>query len=327
MHALEVRPDVLDWESERHNRLMQQDQRARNDEARGRLQLVDAPPAAPPWLDKLQAIPAIRSGLIPLDEANEYDVWSKPFSLVKADFEPWLSFYTGYLGSRLFLNAPKRGQDGPPELDFPIRALLDLKKVDPRLIIEPPVQIDGPVEFFDAERAPHAERGAALAQSLARASDAMHKSQLRRAVERGRDMGNLLHDALLGDGVTNLIRAWERVYQRKPSVHELHVMLTTGRTAPVQPRPAAPAAAEVNPVPPVPRSTRAAAPAAATGSALHAPGAMPRSPVAAPATTEPPKAVEAVPFAAKEPEHSLLWYLAHATGLTCAGALIYLLLA
>lgn len=287
--------------------------------ARGRLQLVDAPldatPAAPPWQDKLQAVPAIRSGLIPLHDAEEAS-WSKPFSLVKADFEPWLSYYAGYRSSRLFLGKSSSAQ---PELDYPVRAFLELKKLDRALIVEPPVQIDGPVEYFDASRAPRAAHDRGISESLARAAEAMHRSQLRRAHERGRDMGNQLHDALLGDGLSNLIRAWEKAYGRKPSPHELHIMLTTGRTAPVK-----------SPEPLV-APTPAAAP---TRAAVHprpapAPAPMPR-PAAASTRPETP-AQEQVLFSPAVETTSLLArpgvrYLLHLAGAAGAAGLAYVMM-
>jgi hypothetical protein len=250
--------------------------------ARARLQLVDgAATASPPWQDKLQAVPAMRSALIPLDAGEEAN-WSKPFSLLKADFEPWLSYYTGYRNSRLFLQAAGPIRRDPKALDYPVRALLELKKVDVRLIFEPPVQIDAPVAYFDAAHAPGAGRDRGLAESLARAAEAMHRGQLRRAQERGLEMGNHLHEALLGDGLSNLIHAWEKVWERKPTPHELHLMLTTGRTEPVK----TPAAADVR----APASVAAATPAfttfttGATGGATGVAGVTtPRRIAAAPA--------------------------------------------
>lgn len=201
--------------------------------ARGSYPLVDdaEEQEAPPWQDKLQAVPAIRSALIPI-EGSALVEWSSPFSLVNADFEPWLSYYKGYLSSRLFLQISAAAHQAP-QIDYPVRAYLELKGLDWRYILSPPVQIDGPVEYFDAKRAPQNGRQSVLIESLTRASEAMHRSQLRRAQDRGRDMGNQLHDAILGEGLINLILAWERKYQRKPSPHELHLMLTTGRTLPV----------------------------------------------------------------------------------------------
>ena len=197
---------------------------------RGRLHLVDAQVAQLPWQDKLQGIPAIRSALIPTDSEEG---WSKPFSLIKADFEPWQSYYAGYLASRLFLQSSP-GRAKAPVPDFPVRALFELKNADLRLLLEPLVQINGPVEYFDAGKAGETGHAPALAASLARASEATHRNQLKHARERGCAMGNALHEALLGEGMANLISAWEKRFQRKPTPHELHLMLTAGRAIPVQ---------------------------------------------------------------------------------------------
>lgn len=337
MFALEERQDALESESARQNLALQRAQAQRktaSDEPRARLQLVD--PAdlvtTPVWQDKLQAIPALRSALIPLDETSSGESWSKPFSLIKADFEPWLSFYSGYRSSRLFLERPSRGED-TPVLDFAIRALIDLKRFDSRLIIEPLVQIDGPVEYFDAERAPRPEQNQALSQSLARASEAMHRGQLRRAVERGRQMGDELHEALLGDGLANLIRAWEKAHQRKPSVQELHIMLTNGRTNPLQPSPAPPANdSQVTPV--VKRPPPVETPSAPVSFAAKRPphqvavqsdqSKQPKHPGTVPLSHQPEASV---PVQTAAPSRRpLFWYFAHAVGLTAAGALTFLLL-
>jgi hypothetical protein len=304
--------------------------------ARARLQLVDGPgtaTASPPWQDKLQAVPAMRSALIPLN-AGEDANWSKPFSLLKADFEPWLSYYTGYRNSLLFLPAAGPIRRDAEALDYPVRALLELKKVDVRLIFEPPVQIDAPVEYFDATRAPGAGRDRGLAESLARAAEAMHRGQLRRAQERGLEMGNHLHEALLGDGLSNLIHAWEKVWQRKPTPHELHLMLTTGRTEPVK----TPAAADVRAAASVAAATPAFTTGATTGTSGatgaatpqrigSAPARAPRAPrprTAGVAPT-PAAAAEISPFTRAEPvAGSGPRYLLHLAGAAGLAALIYL---
>lgn len=288
--------------------------------ARARLQLVDLPAdaasAAPPWQDKLQTVPAIRSGLIPLADADEAS-WSKPFSLVKADFEPWLSYYSGYRSSRLFLATTAAGQ---PELDYPVRAFLELRKLDPALVVEPPVQIDGPVEYFDASRAPRAEGNRGVSEALTRASEAMHRSQLRRAQERGRDMGNQLHEALLGDGLSNLIRAWEKVHGRKPSPHELHIMLTTGRTTPVAP---------AEPTAPPVRVAREPARRAVQPRPAPPPAAVPRAEAAParPPTSVPEQVVFSSPLETTSPlARPGLRYLLHLTGAAGAAALAYVIM-
>ncbi|HVL77596.1 MAG TPA: hypothetical protein VM406_16400, partial [Noviherbaspirillum sp.] len=248
----------------------------------------------------LQAIPAIRSAFIPLADDGRDSRWSKPFSLIKADFEPWLSFYAGYCDSRLFLAGSSVETALVP--DYPVQALFSLRALDARLLHEPLVQIDAPVEYFDASRAPRAGRVAARSESLARAADAMHRSQLRRAVERGRDMGNALHEALLGNGLSNLIGAWEKRHGRKPNPHELHLMLTTGRAEPVkQAPPVVEAQAPARPAPPATRPAAAAASAyqeTATSTEGDAPAAR-----------------------------SKWWYLFHAAGLVAAGAMLYILAA
>lgn len=344
MQAIDLREDVLEqalqWDSARQHRL-QQKVDAVEPEPRTRLQLVDPSlPIAPPWQDKLQAIPAMRSALIAL-AVDEGASWSKPFTLTKADFEPWLAFYAGYCNSRLFLHG-RKAADGKPELDYPLRALLQLRRLDPRLIVDPPVQIDGPVTYFDAARAGGNQRDPGLAASLARAAEAMHRSQLKRAFETGSEMGNALHDALLGEGLAHLIRAWELAYQRKPTPHELHIMLTTGRTTPVpvpvpappaSPAVAAPAQAPVQAAKPAavpasrpPRDSLATTPAAAAQQAVPEKPATQRA--QAPAVLQADEDDEPVPFARKQDEgRAWWWYMVHAVGLTGAGALLYILLA
>jgi len=277
---------------------------------RARLQLVDGPTmAAPPWQDKLQAVPAMRSALIPLEE-DEAEGWSKPFSLLKADFEPWTSYHAGYCSSRLFLGSAT-GEAGRLELDYPLQALLALRKLDPALILEPLVQIEGPVEYFDAARASQAHRDRSLAESLARAAEAMHRNQLRRAREWGVDLGNRLHDALLGDGLSNLIRAWEKAHGRKPSPHELHIMLTTGRIDPIK------AAEPVVPAMRTPaRPQPAPVPAAAVAIDPVSPKRTEPLPSARPAHHSP---------TSPEPRGSCWYYLIHLAGAAGMGALIYLL--
>lgn len=345
MQAIDLREEVLEqaleWESVRQHGLQQKPD-AIEPEPRTRLQLVDPSlPIAPPWQDKLQAIPAMRSALIAL-APDDGASWSKPFTLTKADFEPWLAFYAGYCHSRLFLHGRKTA-DGKPELDYPLRALLQLRRLDPRLIVDPPVQIDGPVAYFDAARAGGNQRDPGLAATLARAAEAMHRSQLKRAFETGSEMGNHLHDALLGEGLAHLIRAWEQAYQRKPTPHELHIMLTTGRTTPV-PVPvaaaaASPAAAALAPTQaakptgaPPSRPLRPLPEAAATTPTAPAQHAVPHQPASQRAQAAPVRQAdeddEAIPFARKQDEgRAWWWYLVHAVGLTGAGALLYVLLA
>jgi hypothetical protein len=186
------------------------------------------------WIDKIHRIPNMRSALIPPDDDLNIEGWSKPFSLHKADMEPWLSYYKGYKQSRLFIETSAArnaaaGEQGELSLDFPVRALLELKQVNARLISEPPVQIDGQVEYPDMGDEIRDSRDAMRVRALLKYVGDMHNAQLRTAVEKGREMGNLLHDALMGEGHANLIKAWINAHKRKPTVDELHLMLTTGR--------------------------------------------------------------------------------------------------
>lgn len=182
---------------------------------------------------QVRRIPDMRSAWMPFDETERASEWSRPFSLPKADMEPWLSFFKGYKQSSLFIQNPSAGSGAGGEdglqLDFALRALLELRQLSAAVILEPPVQINSQVEYIDLAGAMDGCRDLAQAKSLAKVASSTHESQLRKAVERGLDIGNRLHDVLLGDGHSNLIRAWERVHQRKPTIEELHLMLTTGR--------------------------------------------------------------------------------------------------
>lgn len=178
-------------------------------------------------LPLLCSVPDMRSALIPFEEGEDDSGWSKPFSLPMADMEPWLSFLRGYRQSCLFSESGAAGSG--QRVDAAVQALFELKGIDIRLILEPAVRINGPVEYFDD----------ADADSSAAGMRDAHRGQLARAVEKGRAMGDRLHDALLGEGYANLVLAWEKVHNRKPSVSELHFMLTTGRIKPpleLQPR-------------------------------------------------------------------------------------------
>ena len=238
MHALELRNNDLQWETERQNRLLQSAAEHKKKQVRlDALQQKQAPAAsvegAPgiqlnEWVDKVAAIPDVRSALIPLDEP---DSWSKPFSLAKADMEPWFSYFKGYRQSRLFLNQAVHDSDNPDaaSIDYPVRALLELKSADPRIITEPPVQINGQVEYFDTDGILTAGQDAGELRALLRAAVLAHDKQLKQAEEKGRAMGDALYEALMGEGHSNLIGAWEKVFQRKPNVDELHHLLTSGR--------------------------------------------------------------------------------------------------
>lgn len=172
----------------------------------------------------VRKLPDIRSALVPLDESREGGGWSKPFSLPKADMEPWVSFLRGYRESSLFPYAASADRQPGRELevDAAVQALFELKQIDLKRILDPAVQINGPVEYLDEIPA-----GAPNGETLA-----VHRGELAKAVEKGRRMGNHLYDALLGEGYANLAQAWEKVYGRKPTVSELHSMLTTGRVQP-----------------------------------------------------------------------------------------------
>lgn len=175
----------------------------------------------------LRRIPDMRSALIPLDEGADGAIWSKPFSLPRADMEPWLSFLRGYRASALF---PEHVSAGSAlRVDAAVQALFELKGIDIKAILEPAVQINGPVEYVDD----------VPASAMNGSERSVHEGLLADAVKKGRAMGDQLYDALLGEGYINLVQAWEKVHGRKPSVSELHFMLTTGRVKPpveIQPR-------------------------------------------------------------------------------------------
>lgn len=243
MQALELRDDSLQWETERQNRIHQtaiekKKRQAQQERVRGDAPYTEAAMAGvffqvEEWLEKVNRIPDMRSALIPLEESQDEQSWSKPFSLAKADMEPWLSFYKGYRQSRLFLESP-RGREASADdpgsvLDYPVRALLELKQVGATLISAPPVQINGQVEYFDLEGDLRANSEPMRMRALLKSAGDIHESQIRRAVDKGREMGNRLHDALMGEGHANLIHAWTKAHKRKPTIDELHMMLTTGR--------------------------------------------------------------------------------------------------
>lgn len=244
MQALDLRDNSLQWETERQNRIHQDAVEQKKKQARLESARRESPRNDPitqavaiapeEWIDKIHRIPNMRSALIPPDDDLNIEGWSKPFSLHKADMEPWLSYYKGYKQSRLFIETPAArnapaGEQSELSLDFPVRALLELKQVNARLISEPPVQIDGQVEYPDLGDEIRDSRDSMRVRALLKYVGDMHNAQLRTAVEKGREMGNLLHDALMGEGHANLIKAWINAHKRKPTVDELHLMLTTGR--------------------------------------------------------------------------------------------------
>lgn len=253
MHTLDVIDSALQWESERQNRLHQQALDLKKKQARddGPADHAPAPSAAagpvPGWPDKVSRVPDMRSALIPLDESTEGSDWSKPFALTKADIEPWTSFLAGYNQSRLFLQpasaaastAAALAQD-PARIDFAVRALFALKRIPARLIVEPPVQINRQVEYHDLESELRASQGRLRPDTVLKLALELHQKQLAKAVEKGRQLGDDLYEAMMGEGYCNLVAAWVRAYGRKPSVEELHGMLSTGRVKPFA-RTAAPA--------------------------------------------------------------------------------------
>lgn len=188
-------------------------------------------------IERLRSIPEIRSALIPIDIAVEGDQWSKPFLLSKADVEPWISYLQGYYASRLF---PGGDQSELPTIDVAVQALLQLKGVDPRYILQPIVQINQPAEFLDLATELRNCRDRVQAKALTTVANDVHEAQLVKAVEKGRELGDTLYHALVGEGFSNLIRAWERVYKRKPTINELHLMLTNGSVRVMPDAPSAP---------------------------------------------------------------------------------------
>jgi len=241
--------DYLERETERQQRLQQEARKAfeqkraqlRGEPLKPEVQSAPFPAQHAPLLQpsvaaqvsanesiaRLCSIPEIRSALIPLDEALEGKQWSKPFSLVKAEMEPWAAYLQGYYGSRLFPLAT----DSPGSqltIDVAVQALLELKRIDPHFILEPVVQIDQPAEFLDLSAELQDCRDPVQARRLIAIANDVHEAQLVKAIEKGRELGDHLYQALLGEGFVNLIHAWGRVYKRKPSVNELHHMLTNG---------------------------------------------------------------------------------------------------
>lgn len=187
------------------------------------------------WRDRVRTLPDMRSALIALDESVEGNGWSSAFSLRKADLEPWLSFYSGYKKSLLFaapvasFHAEAAGQPVTLQLQHEVQAILELKGMDKKLILEPPVQINRTVEYLDLLNELNACRDPRQAQELAKNANEVHDKLLAEAVEKGRKMGERLYHALLGPDFINLSNQWQKLHQRKPSVEELCCMLTTGR--------------------------------------------------------------------------------------------------
>lgn len=315
MQAMDLPKNALQWETARQNRIhqeaielkkkqMEQEEASKNSQpAEKMFREVSLSRIAPEGVegsthertDALRRIPEMRSALMPWDDENDSGSWSKPFSLLKADLEPWLSYYKGYAQSRLFLDAsasadPGIGSRNECAIDYAVCALLELKQASPQIILDPPVQINGPVEYIEFEAELKACRDPLQAATLVKYATEAHENQLRQAVEKGRNMGNLLHDALMGEGHANLIKAWEKAFNRKPSVEELHQMLTTGRIKISRPRPApsvsvketsleqavaAPVARRLEPVRSVDMPMKQMQPAMDVGAAIRAEGVRP----------------------------------------------------
>lgn len=276
MQTMDLPKNALQWETERQNRILQEaaeqkkkrmhggEVAALHQPAESMLREVSLSRSLPENADVpmqiagdvLRRVPEMRSALVPFDEGADEASWSKPFSLPKADMEPWLSYLNGYAQSRLFLDAasgvePASTSRNESSIDFAVRALLELKGARANLILEPPVQINGPVEYFELE-ADLLECADPLQKAnLLKFAGEAHENLLRQAEEKGRNMGNHLYDALMGEGHANLIKAWEKVFERKPNVEELHLMLTTGRIKVVRRRRPMPLEASVPPAEPV----------------------------------------------------------------------------
>jgi hypothetical protein len=318
MQALDILDSPLQWETERQNRIHKEalelrKKQARNEPVRNeasaddsaspliraaqfpKAAVVDAASLRGEWIDKIFRIPRMRSALIPLDEEKEGAEWSKPFSLLKADIEPFASFFSGYRQSRLFMD----GGDAEPQLDFTVRALLDLKEVSHKIILDPPVQIDAQIEFHNLEEELRDCRDHVRARNLIKFAQNVHDKQLEQAVVRGREMGNALHDALMGEGHGNLIHAWTQKHKRKPTVQELHLLLTTGKiTADRRPAAAAAVPMREKPARPVVEMVRKEAPVAPWGEPV-AQVAQPKQVPVQPVQARP---VTAIPEVADEAE-------------------------
>ena len=339
MQALELRDNALQWETERQNRLLQGAAEQRKRQARLETVQRQQVPAARhegaaaiqlnEWVDKVNTIPDIRSALIPLDDEGG---WSKPFSLAKADMEPWLSFFKGYRQSRLFLSYVAQDADNADAagIDYPVRALLELKRADTRLITEPPVQINGQVEYFDTESAINAGYDASQFRAMLRGAVLTHDKQLKFAEEKGRNMGDALHEALMGEGYANLIGAWEKVFKRKPGIDELHQMLTAGRVrVSVEKKVVSDEARQAVPVMPPAAPVLRPAPDKRTVMPPVAAMSLPPEPAAeAPAVEEDDEAIVTLSAGKKKAGHprKFLWPLVHAAiGGTALAAYIFLL--
>ncbi|HEY8606683.1 MAG TPA: hypothetical protein VIM12_06185 [Noviherbaspirillum sp.] len=358
MHTLDVIDSALQWETERQNRLHQQaldlkKKQARDEDPASRpanartshhiapAAVQDLPTVAAPAQhlpDLVGRIPVMRSALMPLDEAAEGSDWSRPFALTKADIAPWTSYLEGYYQSRLFLEpvsgAGAASSRDASRLDYAVRALLTLKGLPVRVITEPPVQINRQVEYHDLDAELRAGQGRLRADTQQKLAVEMHQKQLAKAVENGRQLGDALYEAMMGEGYGNLVHAWERAHGRKPTVDELHVMLSTGKVKPGRvSKPAAVSTDERMRVPPLPalspeRPSLPATPPARAGSEA-APadfpdeivtlGALPQTQSAQKAA---PKSVATRSTAKPSMRQRVVWYLLHATATACSAAAI-----
>lgn len=203
------------------------------------------------WRDRVRALPEMRSALIALDESVEGSGWSNAFSLCKADLEPWLSFYSGYKQSALFatpapsFHAQAAGEPVTLQLQYEVQAIIALRGMGKKLILEPPVQINRPVEYLDLISELNACRDPRQAQELAKIANEAHDRLLAEATEKGRAVGDRLYHALLGPDLINLSKQWQKLHQRAPNAEELCCMLTTGRIKVIPAK--RPAATSANP--------------------------------------------------------------------------------
>ncbi|MDO8650718.1 MAG: hypothetical protein Q7R66_00815 [Undibacterium sp.] len=175
--------------------------------------------------------------MIPLDEKEEGGNWSRAFYLGQADLEPWTSFYEGYKKSILFAQTtPTHAAVWNPDdeaqvnlqLQYEVQAILSLRKLDPKIIFAPVVQISRTAEYFDLISEISIGDDPQYLQSLDRISKEIHEKRLIQAVEQGRQMGERLYHNLLGENYINLSKEWENIHQRAPNVNEMHSMFSTG---------------------------------------------------------------------------------------------------
>ncbi|MFC7514611.1 hypothetical protein ACFQUU_06305 [Herbaspirillum sp. GCM10030257] len=101
------------------------------------------------------------------------------------------------------------------------------------------MQIDAQIDFHALEEELRDCRDHVRARNLIKFARNVHDKQLEQAVVRGREMGNALHDALMGEGHGNLIHAWTQKHKRKPTVQELHLLLKKEKITADNRRPAA----------------------------------------------------------------------------------------